>query len=137
MSLIFFNLNKFKHFTSMLHLSRRFTRNLFLESLMYRFRVGFLMSLPILSLKMYNVCVPIVSFYNLFMFSWRIIALQYWVGFYHTSTCIGQRYTRVPSLLNLSRPPHPILPLWIFTECLIWAPGVMHQLPSGFLFYIW
>ena len=46
----------------MLHLSHRFTRNLFLESLMYHFRVGLLMSLPILSLKMYNVHVPVVPF---------------------------------------------------------------------------
>ena len=29
---------------------------------------------------------PSIYFFNLFIFNWRIIALQYCVGFYHTST---------------------------------------------------
>ena len=37
-------------------------------------------------------------------FYWRKIALQYFVGLYHTSTWISHRYTYVPSLLN---PPSP------------------------------
>ena len=37
---------------------------------------------------------------NLFIFNWRTIALQYCVGFCHTSTWISHRYTYVPSLLN-------------------------------------
>ena len=36
-----------------------------------------------------------------FIFNWRIITLQYNVGFCHTSTWISRRYTYVPSLLNL------------------------------------
>ena len=32
--------------------------------------------------------------------NWRIVALQYCVGFCHTSTWISHRYTYVPSLLN-------------------------------------
>ena len=32
-------------------------------------------------------------FLNLFIFNWRIIALQYYVGFCHTSTWISHRYT--------------------------------------------
>ena len=44
-------------------------------------------------------------FFNLFIFNGRIIALQYWVGFCHTSTWISHRYTYVRSLLSL--PPSP------------------------------
>ena len=45
--------------------------------------------------------------YDLFIFNWRIIALQDCVGFCHTSTWISHRYTYVPSLLKLP-PPNPI-----------------------------
>ena len=34
------------------------------------------------------------------IFNWRIIALEYCTGFYHTSTWISHRYTYVPSLLS-------------------------------------
>ena len=44
---------------------------------------------------------------NVFIFRWRIIALQYSVGFCHTSTWISQRYTHVPSLLYLPSASHP------------------------------
>ena len=53
------------------------------------------------------VCLVFVSFPNLFkfiylnIFNWRIIALQYYIGFCHISTWINHRYTCVPSLLNL------------------------------------
>ena len=40
-------------------------------------------------------------FFNLFIFDGRIIALQYCVGFCHSSTWIRRRCTCVPSLLNL------------------------------------
>ena len=46
-----------------------------------------------------------------FIFNWGIIALQYYVGFCHTSTLISHRYTYVPSILSLPPtshpPPHP------------------------------
>ena len=51
-----------------------------------------------------------LSFYlkNLFIFNWRIIALQSHVGFCHTTTWISHRYTYVPCLLNLlPTPSHP------------------------------
>ena len=35
-------------------------------------------------------------FFNLFLFNWEIIALQYCVGFCHTSAWISHRYTCVP-----------------------------------------
>ena len=38
-----------------------------------------------------------------FFFNWRLISLQYCVGFCHISTWISHRYMYVPSLLNL---PH-------------------------------
>ena len=47
--------------------------------------------------------------YNLFFlicFNWKIIALQYCVGFCHISIGISHRYIYVPSLLN--RPPTPL-----------------------------
>ena len=43
----------------------------------------------------------LLIFSNVFIFNWRIIALQYCVGFCHTSTWISHRYTYAPSLLNL------------------------------------
>ena len=49
-------------------------------------------------------------------FNWRIIALQYCVGFCHTSTWISHRYIYVPSLLKLAPTSHPIPPLQIVTE---------------------
>ena len=42
-----------------------------------------------------------------FIFNWRIMALQYSVGFCHTSTWISHSYTYVPSLLNLILPSTP------------------------------
>ena len=40
------------------------------------------------------------SFFK-FIFSWRIIALHYCVGFWHTSVWVSHRNTHVPCLLNL------------------------------------
>ena len=42
-----------------------------------------------------------------------MIALQYCVGFCHTSTWIGHRYASVPSLYNLPPPSHPPHPSWL------------------------
>ena len=47
-------------------------------------------------------------FSPLFIFNWRINALQYCVGFCHTSRCISHRYTYVPSLWKLPPTSHPI-----------------------------
>ena len=47
----------------------------------------------------------------LFILNWRIIALQYRVGFCHISAWIIHRYTSVPSLLNVPSTSHPIPPL--------------------------
>ena len=69
----------------------------------------------------------------LFIFNWRIIVLQYYVGFCHTSTWISHRYTYVPSLLNLPPTFHPIPPLWVVTEHQIWAPCLIQQIPTDYL----
>ena len=58
-----------------------------------------------------------------FIFNWRITALQYCIGFCHTSTWISHRYTYVHSLLNLvPTPPHPT-PLGCH-RAPVWAPWV-------------
>ena len=43
-------------------------------------------------------------------FNWRIIALQYCVGFCHTLAQFSHRYAYVPCLLNLPPASHPIHP---------------------------
>ena len=57
-----------------------------------------------------DFCCCCCSHFNLFIFSWKIIALPYCVGFRHTSTWISHRYTYVPSLLNLPPTSHPCHP---------------------------
>ena len=68
----------------------------------------------------------------LFIFSWRIIALQCCVGFCHTSAWISHRYKDVPSLMNLppTPPPPPIPLLQVATE---------HQLecPVSYSKFLW
>ena len=49
-------------------------------------------------------------------FNWRIIALQYWFHFCHTSTWISHRCTYGPSLLHLPPTSHCLPPLWVVTE---------------------
>ena len=54
---------------------------------------------------------------------WRIITLQYYVGFCHTYQCgitLEHRFAYVPSVLNLPPASQPILP----TEHQIWSPCV-------------
>ena len=51
---------------------------------------------------------PLWYIFNLFIFNWRIIALQYYIGFCHTATWIRHTYSYVPSLLNLPPTSHPI-----------------------------
>ena len=56
----------------------------------------------------WEIRIPRLIFFNVFIFNWRIINLHYCVGFCHTSTWISHSYTYVPSLLNL--PPTPSHP---------------------------
>ena len=73
------------------------------------------------------------SFKNLFIFNWKIIALQYCIGFCCVSTWISHRYTCIRSLLNLPPTSHPIPLLWVLTEHQIWAPCVIQQISTGYL----
>ena len=66
------------------------------------------------------------DFFNLFIFNWRIIALQYCVGFCHISAWSSHRYKYVPCLLS-SPPPHST-PLGGNTGFV--------QIPTNYLFYI-
>ena len=43
-------------------------------------------------------------------YTWRIIALQCYIGFCHTTTWISHKYTYVPSLLNLPPSTMPSYP---------------------------
>ena len=54
---------------------------------------------------------PVVLSLNLFIFNWRMIALQYFVGFYQTSTWISHKFTHVPSHFNIPSTFLPVLPL--------------------------
>ena len=54
----------------------------------------------------YSLFLKLIYFLKL-IFNWRIIALQYYVGFCHISTCISLRCTYVPSLLTSFPPPNP------------------------------
>ena len=85
---------------------------------------------------------PSIYFFNLFIFNWRIIALQYCVGFYHTSTWISHGHRHVSSPLNLPPSPNSMPPLCccsVAQSCLTVCdptdcrtPGfpVLHHLPQ-------
>ena len=49
-------------------------------------------------------------FKNLLIFNWKLIALQYCVGFSQTSTWISHRFTHVPSHFNIPLTSLPIPP---------------------------
>ena len=63
------------------------------------------------------------------MFNWKIITLQCCVGFCHMTMWISQKYTYVPSLLNLlSTPPSHPIPLGCH-RAPAWAPCIIQLLP--------
>ena len=53
---------------------------------------------------------PIFFFKSVFIFNWRIIALQYCVGFCHTLTWTNRRDTYISTLVNLPPTSLPIPP---------------------------
>ena len=80
------------------------------------------------------VCPPS---WTLFIFNWRMIALQCCVHFYQTSTRIGHRLTPVPSHLNLlptSRPLSFVMDSQVeFPESYSKCPLAVHfKLPESF-----
>ena len=71
---------------------------------------------------------PVILFLLLlFIFNWKIIALQYCVGLYYTSTWISHRYTYVPRPLKPSShlPSHPT------TLCCHRAPDLSSLRPTA------
>ena len=81
-----------------------------------------------------------VTFKNLFIFNWRIITLQYCVGFWETSTWISCRYTYVPSFLKLPPTSHPSPPpgghraLWVSWVNYPWL-SILHTVIQMFPSY--
>ena len=71
--------------------------------------------------------VNIISlFFVKFIFNWRVIALQYHVGFCHVSTWISRRYTYILSL----PPPLPSHPLTLSQRMGCELPAVIQQIST-------
>ena len=62
--------------------------------------------------------------FYLFIFNWRIIAFQYCIGFYQTSTWISHWFTYALSHLNTSLPPHPYTSFPIPLSRMLLKPGL-------------
>ena len=80
-------------------------------------------------------------FLNLISFNWRIITIVWWIC--HTSVWISHRHTCVLSILSPLLPPAPpllpgchIIPFDMGGRVL-WVACIIHQTPTGYLFYIW
>ena len=68
-------------------------------------------------------------FLNVFIFNWRIIALQYYIGFYQISTWISHRFAYVTSHLKSLPPPSPSYPYRLLP-----SPGWFEFLESYSMF---
>ena len=66
-----------------------------------------------------------------FLLNWRIISLQYCVGFCHLSTWIRHRQTYIPSVLSLCLTSHSTPPAPGWHRTLVWVPGVIWKIPTG------
>ena len=82
-----------------------------------------LMSLAFYLLQILLLFVFTYFFKILFIFNWRIIALQYCVGFCHIPMWISHRYLYVPSLLNLPPTSNPIPPSRLSRSTCLSAPS--------------
>ena len=84
---------------------------------------------------------PGVSFFPFFKykfiyFNWRLITLQYCIGFCHTSTWICHRYTCVPHPEPLLPPPSPYHPSGSSQCTSPKHPVIMHRTWTGDSFHI-
>ena len=73
--------------------------------------------------------IPLPIIFKIY-FKWRLIALQYCIGFCHISVWINHRYTCVSSILNL--PPAPLS----CHRAPGWASCILKQISTGSLFCI-
>ena len=66
-------------------------------------------------------------------FNWRIIALQYCVGFCCATALVSRKYTYIPSLWSL--PPTPLTPpLWVIIKHLAELPVLYSTFPLASYF---
>ena len=72
----------------------------------------------------------------IFIFNWRKIVLQCWVGLCHTTRRISHKYIHVSSILTSLPAPSPAHPSRS-SQRTGWAPCVMQHLPPGYLLYTW
>ena len=85
--------------------------------------------------------------FKIFFFNWRIIALQYCIGFCHKSAWISQsRHISPPTPLDCRE--HPVLCRNfslaicftygnVYISMILCAPCVMQKFFTSYLFYIW
>ena len=76
-----------------------------------------------------------LSFKKIFIFNWRITALQCCVGFCHKTTWISRKYTYLFPL----GPPSHTHPIHYsrLSQSTGQAPCVTQKLPTNYLFYTW
>ena len=70
-------------------------------------------------------------------FNWRLIGLQYCVGFCHTSTWIRNKNTFVLSVLNLHSTSHPILPFELSQNTEFEPHTSYSKFTRTIWFYLW
>ena len=75
-----------------------------------------------------------LSLFSLFIINWKIIALQYCVGFWDTPTGISHKYTFLTSLLNFLPTSHPMPPLKVVTEHRFELPALYSKFPLAIYF---
>ena len=77
------------------------------------------------------------DFIKFFFFNWGIVALQCCVSFCYTMNWISYMYTYIPSLLDLPPTPTPNPTHLGHHRAPSWAPCVIQQVPTSYLFYTW
>ena len=74
--------------------------------------------------------------FKIFIFNWRIIALQCCINFFHTAVWISRKCTDTPSFLKLRPTPTDLATHLGGHRAWAWRPWVMQQLPTSCLLYL-